>query len=192
MSPKQSTRARVQRKSSRQNSNAPKKNVTPPPSEDGTEPEDAASEAYLEEDDDFDEKSLHSDALDEDSDVELRPPRVSGKRKRQTPVKPRAAKGRTPSKRRKSAHSDEDEEEEDTDLKEGQEIVGRVVEAPKTGRGTWYIHMNTAVKMEAPVYLLSSPGSDISKLVQLPFAAKKTGVQRPPVVSVLIALLANT
>lgn len=163
MSPRaQSTRAGVKRKSSRQKSNPPKKNVTPPPSEDGTEPDDAANEesdSYLVEDDDFDEKSLHSDALDEDSDAESRPARVGGKRKRQTPVKPRGAKGLTPRKRRKSAHNDEDEEEEDTDLKEGQEIVGRVVEAPKTGKGMYYIlHMNVAIKiLEAPVFLLQSP-----------------------------------
>lgn len=112
--------------------------MAPPPSEDetaGSEPEDGGSgesDPYLVEDDDFDEKSLHSDALDEDSDSELRPARVSGKRKRPTPVKPHGTKGRTPRKRRKSAHSDEDEE--DHDLKEGQEIVGKVVQAPKTGR----------------------------------------------------------
>ncbi|KAN0136901.1 Conserved hypothetical protein (DUF2461) domain containing protein [Lactarius tabidus] len=140
MSPRaQSTRVRViKRQSSRQNSKPPKKNVAPPPSEDGTagsEPEDGGSgesDPYLVEDDGFDEKSLHSDALDDDSDPELRPARASGKRKRPTPVKPHGTKGRTPRKRRKSAHSDEDEEVHD--LKEGQEIVGKVVQAPKTGR----------------------------------------------------------
>ncbi len=148
MSPRaQSARGRVvKRKSSRQNSNPLKKNVAPPPSEDGTavsEPEDEGngeSDPYLVEDDDFDEKSLHSDALDEDSDPELRPARVSGKRKRPTPVKPRGVKGRTPRKRRKSAHSDEDEEEGDKDLKEGQELVGKVIQAPKTGRGTYCLY----------------------------------------------------
>jgi hypothetical protein len=141
MSPRaQSTRVRViKQKSSRQNSNPPRTNVVSPHSEDetaGSEPEDAGSgesDPYLVEDDDFDEKSLHSDALDEDSDGYAR---VSGKRKRPTPVKPRGAKGRSPRKRRKSAQGDEDEEE--IDLKEGQEIVGKVVEAPKTGRGTYY------------------------------------------------------
>jgi hypothetical protein len=158
MSPRaQSTRARVQRKSSRQNSNLPKKNITPPPSEHGTEPEDAGNEEsdpYLVEDD---EKSLHSDALDEDSDPELKPARVNGKRKRLTPVKPRGVKGRNPRKRRKSAHSDEDEEEEDTNLKEGQEIVGRVVEAPKTGRGTYCIHMTIKILSRSPGLPPQSP-----------------------------------
>ncbi|KAI9433008.1 hypothetical protein H4582DRAFT_1990569 [Lactarius indigo] len=136
----QSARGRViKRKSSRQNSNPRKKNVSPPPSEDGTtvsgpdDADDGESDAYLVEDDDFDEKSLHSDALDDDSDPGSRPTRVGGKRKRPTPVKPRGVKGRTP-KRRKSIHSDEGEEEGDNDLKEGQELVGKVVQAPKTGR----------------------------------------------------------
>lgn len=79
--------------------------MTSPHSEDetaGSELEDAGSgesDPYLVEDDGFDEKPLHSDALDEDSD---RYARVGGKRKRPTPVKPRGAKGRNPRKRRKS------------------------------------------------------------------------------------------
>jgi hypothetical protein len=169
MSPRaQSTRVRViKRQSSRQNSKSPKKNVAPPPSEDGTtgsEPEDGGggeSDPYLVEDDDFDEKSLHSDALDEDSDPELRHARVSGKRKRPTPVKPHGTKGRTPRKRRKSAHSDE--EEEVHDLKEGQEIVGKVVQAPKTGRGTYCLYIRR--DDQGPVCLVSSPRPDISKHV---------------------------
>ena len=189
MSPRaQSARVRViKRKSSRQNSNPPRTNVAPAA---GSEPEDASSgesDPYLVEDDDFDEKSLHSDALDEDSDPELRPARVSGKRKRATPVKPRGAKGRTPRKRRKSAQSDENEE--DNGLKEGQEIVGKVIQAPKTGRGTYCIYLRR--EEQGPICLLSSPGPDISKHVQLPLAAKKAGVQRPRLVSVLIALMAN-
>ncbi|KAH9171788.1 hypothetical protein EDB89DRAFT_1851971 [Lactarius sanguifluus] len=135
MSPRaQSARGRVtKRKSSRQNSKPLKKNVAPPPSDTVSGPDDAddgESDSYLVEDDDFDEKSLHSDALDDDSDPELKP---SGKRKRPTPVKPRGVKGHTP-KRRKRAHSDDDEEEGDHDLKEGQELVGKVVRAPKTGK----------------------------------------------------------
>jgi hypothetical protein len=41
------------------------------------------------------------------------------------------------------------------------------------------------------ICLLSSLRPDISEHVQLPLAAEKTRVQRPRVVSVLIALLAN-
>jgi hypothetical protein len=102
----QSARVRIiKQKSSRQNSNPPRTNVTSPHSEDetaGSEPEDAGSgesDPYPVEDDDIDEKLLHSDALGEDSD---RYARVSEKRKRSTPVKPRGAKGRSPRKRRKS------------------------------------------------------------------------------------------
>lgn len=179
MSPRaQSARVRViKRPSSRQNSNSPRKNVVPPPSEDGTAgSEDGGSgesDEYLVEDDDFDEKSLHSDALDEDSDPELKPARVGGKRKRSTPVKPHGTKGRTPRKRRKSAHDDEEEEEHD--LKEGQEIVGKVVQAPKTGRGMYCLYMRR--DDQRPFCLVSSARTDISKYVQLPLPAKKTRVQ---------------
>ena len=193
MSPRaQSTRVKViKRPSSRQNSNSPRKNVAPSPSEDGTAGSEGGgsgeSDEYLVEDDDFDEKSLHSDALDEDSDPEVRPARVGGKRKRPTPVKPHVTKGRTPRKKRKSA--DSDEEEEDYDLKEGQEIVGKVVEAPKTGRGTYCLYMRR--DDQRPICLVSSARPDFSKHIQLPLAAKNTRVQRPRVVSVLMVLLAN-
>jgi hypothetical protein len=108
-----------------------------PPSEDGqavSGPEDAeegASDAYQEEDDDV--KSLHSDALDDDSDQGTKT--HGKKRKRASPVKSRRAKASSPRKKHKNADSDEDEEGEDYDLKEGQQVVGRVVQAPKTGRG---------------------------------------------------------
>ncbi|KAH9063203.1 hypothetical protein EDB87DRAFT_1604547 [Lactarius vividus] len=135
MSPRaQSARGRViKRKSSRQNSIPRKKNVSLPPSETTSGPDDAddgESDSYLVEDDDSDEKSLHSDALDDDSDPELRPTRGGGKRKRPTPIKLRGVKGPTP-KRRKRAQSGEDEG--GNDLKEGQELVGKIIQAPKTG-----------------------------------------------------------
>jgi hypothetical protein len=108
-----------------------------PPSEDGqavSGPEDAgddSSDTYQEGNDDV--KSLHSDALDDDSDQETK--QNVKKRKRASPVKPRCAKASSPRKKRKIADSDEDEEEEGYDLKEGQQVVRRVVQAPKTGRG---------------------------------------------------------
>jgi hypothetical protein len=101
-----------------------------------SEPEDAddaASDAYQETDDEEDKESLHSDALDDDSDLETKKP--GGKRKRASHVKPPRAKGSSPRKRRKNAASDEDEEGDGYDLKDGQQVVGRVVQAPKTGRG---------------------------------------------------------
>ena len=95
--------------------------------------DDTTSDAYQEKDDEDDVKSLHSDALDDDSDLETKKP--AGKWKRTSLVKRPRAKGSSPRKRRKNAASDEDEEDEGYDLKEGQQVVGRVVQAPKTGRG---------------------------------------------------------
>ena len=101
--------------------------------------DDAASDVYQEEDDEDDVKSLHSDALDDDSDLETKKP--SGKRKRASQVKQPRAKASSPRKRRKNAASDEDEEDEGYDLKEGQQVVGRIVQAPKTGRGQCYSYI---------------------------------------------------
>lgn len=64
-------------------------------------------------------KAYDSDNLDEDSDD------LSKKRKRATPKK-------TQSPRKKTRRKDENEEYEE--LTEGQEIVGVVVQAPKTGQ----------------------------------------------------------
>ncbi|KAF8480270.1 hypothetical protein DFH94DRAFT_830903 [Russula ochroleuca] len=94
--------------------------------------DDAASDADQEKDYEDDVKSLHSDALDDDSDLETK--KLAGKRKRASHVKTPRAKGSSPRKRRKNAVNYEDEEGEDYDLKEGQQVVGRVVQAPTTGR----------------------------------------------------------
>ena len=102
-----------------------------------SEPEDAddaTSDAYPEQDDEHDVKSLLSDALDDDSDLGTNK-RGGGKRKRDSNGKTPRAKGSSPRKRHKNAASDEDEEDEVYELKEGQEVVGKVVQAPKTGRG---------------------------------------------------------
>ncbi|KAJ4499816.1 hypothetical protein C8R41DRAFT_813781 [Lentinula lateritia] len=80
-------------------------------------------------------KDYDSDALDDDSEFdeadeeeeeELRKP----KRRRANSGK--QDKTHSPRKRRRKAN--EDDEEDDFDLKEGQEVVGEVVQAPKTGR----------------------------------------------------------
>ena len=99
-------------------------------------PEDAdddASDTYQEEDDEEDVKSLHSDALDDDSDQQTL--KNARKRKRASPVKSRGTKATSPRKWRKRSKSDEDGEAEGYDLKEGQQIVGKVVQAPKSGQG---------------------------------------------------------
>ncbi|KAF8500237.1 hypothetical protein F5888DRAFT_1801789 [Russula emetica] len=100
-----------------------------------SEPEDAddaTSDAYSEQDDEHDVKSLHSDALDDDSDLETKK-RGGGKRKRVSHGKTLGGKGSSPRKRHKNAASDEDEEGDVYELKEGQQVVGKVVQAPKTG-----------------------------------------------------------
>jgi len=107
-------------------------------------PEDA-DDTYQEEDDEDDVKSLHSDALDDDSDQETE--KHARKRKRASPVKSHRAKASSPRKRRKNAASDEDEEGEGYDLKEGQQIVGKVVQAPKTGRGTRCVYILEDVRI---------------------------------------------
>ncbi|KAI0284629.1 hypothetical protein BGY98DRAFT_910547 [Russula aff. rugulosa BPL654] len=85
------------------------------------------------EQDEYDVKSLLSDALDDDSDPGTKK-RGGGKRKRVSPGKTPRAKGSSPRKKHKNAVvSDEDEEGEVYELKEGQEVVGKVVQAPKTG-----------------------------------------------------------
>jgi len=104
-------------------------------------PEDAvdSSDTYQEEHDQDDVKSLHSDALDDDSDQET--VKHVRKRKRASLVKTRPARVSSPRKKRKNAASDEDEKGEEHDLKEGQQIVGKVVQAPKTGRGKHCIYI---------------------------------------------------
>lgn len=74
-------------------------------------------------------KSMDSDALDDEESIGK-----SRKRKRAAPSKKSPRKA-SPRKKTKAAVS-EDEEDDDFDLKEGQEVVGTVVQAPKTGRGT--------------------------------------------------------
>ncbi|KAJ7662091.1 hypothetical protein DFH06DRAFT_1191442 [Mycena polygramma] len=71
--------------------------------------------------DDESENEYNSDALDE-SDDEVK---VQKKRKRNTEPRER----RSPKKKKKTADTDD----EDFDLQDGQEIVGAVVQAPKTG-----------------------------------------------------------
>lgn len=93
-------------------------------------------------------ESLHSDALDDEDDDDdaesrRRKNKQALKRKRGSVSSPKKApakkaKPASPAKKRKikKARKDEDEDEEsDLELEEGQEIVGVVIQAPKTGRG---------------------------------------------------------
>ncbi|KAI0672195.1 hypothetical protein C8Q78DRAFT_1025724 [Trametes maxima] len=97
-------------------------------------------DVYQEGGDESEPESLHSDALDEDE-----PPSKKRKRTSSSPKKPVAkrtlAKKNTlknestsSRKKRKTEKESEEEDEDDFELAEGQEIVGVVVQAPKTGR----------------------------------------------------------
>lgn len=108
-----------------------------------------------------DAPSLHSDALDEQSDDSVgRMAETRKKRRRGAPSSMRASSSKrkpssvrtdskskqavsekkTPAKKRRKAVEDTAENEGDSDvvqLKDGQEVVGRVVQAPTTGWGTY-------------------------------------------------------
>ncbi|TFK84362.1 hypothetical protein K466DRAFT_527456 [Polyporus arcularius HHB13444] len=114
-----------------------------------TEPE--VDEDYEQEEDNdaSDSVSLHSDALDDEDDFESIKPASSTKRKRasaspqKTPSKgtPKKSQERRKSsgsgsarKKRKTKGSEDEDDEYELELEEGQEVVGTVVQAPKTGR----------------------------------------------------------
>ena len=85
--------------------------------------EDPAS--VVDEGDDEDAKSIDSDALDDDETIVGK----SRKRKHATFTKT------SPKKKSPRKKGNNDEFDDGLELKEGQEVVGTVVQAPKTGRG---------------------------------------------------------
>ncbi|CAL1710098.1 unnamed protein product [Somion occarium] len=113
-----------------------------PLSEDDTEEvDDSDAYQYSAREEEDDEASLHSDALDEVEDIRPAKDTTSRKRTRNSDTRGAAKaspakKGKTkssPKKKRKTKGSDA-EDDDDLELEEGQEIVGVVVQAPKTGR----------------------------------------------------------
>lgn len=90
---------------------------------DESEQEDGTSSG----DDDF--KALDSDNLDDEKVEATNRGRKEGAKRKKVGDTP-TTKGK---KRRKKVESDEDES--DGGLKDGQEVVGKVVRAPKTGQG---------------------------------------------------------
>ncbi|KAK1224161.1 hypothetical protein PQX77_012966 [Marasmius sp. AFHP31] len=79
-------------------------------------------------------KEYDSDALDDDDEDTPTKKRTSTKRKRASTSESPAKKPSPRKKRRRVAKDETEDEYEDLDLKEGQEVVGQVVQAPKTGR----------------------------------------------------------
>ena len=123
-------------KNSKNSKNKPNKRATlrdyssdSPEEVEGTEDE---GEAYVQDEEEpSDVESINSDNLDDDL-----PPNKSQRRKRgsTSSAKSSPKKKSTPRKKRKKVDEDEDAQSE-FELDEGQEIVGKVIQAPKTGRG---------------------------------------------------------
>ncbi|KAG7093333.1 hypothetical protein E1B28_007013 [Marasmius oreades] len=76
------------------------------------------------------EKDYDSDALDDDESEPRKTKRTSTKRKRDL----KSPSKKSPTKKRRRIEKDEDEDDDVLELKEGQEVVGLVVQAPKTGQ----------------------------------------------------------
>ena len=177
-----STRAKrnAVKRSSMRNSSTPKrrangrKRVVETALSEPEDTDDATSDAYSDQDDEHDVKSLHSDALDDDSDPETKK-RGGGKRKRVSHGKTTGANGSSPRKKHKNAASDEDEGEV-YELKEGQQVVGKVVQAPKTGRGQCCFYPPVYCDHSELIDRGSPSGSNNPKYVRLPFAAHKARV----------------
>ena len=95
--------------------------------------------AYEDEEDLDDTESINSDNLDDDYDVfppEKGQKKTASPRKTNGKASPSTRKSTSPRKKRKTKKDEDDEAELDVELDDGQEIVGKVVQAPKSGRGT--------------------------------------------------------
>jgi hypothetical protein len=101
---------------------------------------------------DSEPESLHSDALD---DLPPKKRTRSSNSKSSSPSEPKSKRRKRKAKEDdlKDEDEDEDEDEDDgseVDLKEGQQVVGRVVQAPKTGWGE-LVFPNTSGTINPPV-----------------------------------------
>lgn len=149
------------------------------------------SEDYVSGSDNEDMESLHSDALDEeydDAEKTKKHRRIPSKRAQNPKHKPAtrstdskgAPEKRTPvRKKRKVA---EDEHESDVELKDGQEVVGKVVEAPTTGWGAHIVPSRTLFATHGPLDSARRP--DISAYAGFPDTHERPGVQRSRLVSI--------
>ncbi|KAL7284737.1 hypothetical protein ACG7TL_002043 [Trametes sanguinea] len=108
---------------------------------------DQGEDAYRESDSEAEAESLDSDALDDDDFEESTPTTLrkrddtasasksSSSRKPASKKTPRKKTRKSPQKKRKQEAEDyDDDNDDDLELEEGQEVVGVVVQAPKTGR----------------------------------------------------------
>lgn len=91
------------------------------------------SEAYNEEESEVEDAlSMDSDAID---DADFGVSTKNNKKRKRASVKKSPATS-SPKKSRPNTKKSADDENELDDLEDGQEVVGTVVQAPKTGRGT--------------------------------------------------------
>lgn len=103
------------------------------------------SDAYREDSGEDDVVSLHSDNLDEDEDEVPKPK----KRKRAPTATSRPKSGAkrssrtSPAKKKRKTAGEESDGPEEIELEDGQEIVGVVVQAPKSGRGGYLYHVHS-------------------------------------------------
>ncbi|KAG6888702.1 hypothetical protein C0995_006493 [Termitomyces sp. Mi166 len=131
-------------------------------------------------DEDKKEDSYDSDAIDEDDFV------VGTKRKRSasgSSRSPKKSKTTIPQKKKakskKERAKDLDEDEDATlELGDGQEVVGVVVQAPKTGQGA-SVRLQAHFDACPDTIFYSSSWSDIPKHAQFPDAAAGSRMQRP-------------
>jgi hypothetical protein len=111
-------------------------------------------------------EALDSDNLDDDDagTAKLRKNTGAKRKKKPGPAKP--------TKRRKKASSEEEESE--LELKQGQEVVGKIVRAPKTGQG----ESNRSDRRSNVTRLCSSSRADLPEHVRISEPAHGAGVQR--------------
>lgn len=147
--------------------------------------------------------SLHSDALDEESDDAVKTETQKKKRRRAAVASPSkrtqsskhksaaaprstdpkskkdvSEKNRTPAKKKRKVVEDtaEDERDSDVELKDGQEVVGKVVEAPATGWGTHTV-VPSRTRFTTHELLDSAGRPDISAHAGFPDALARPGMQ---------------
>ncbi|OCB91605.1 hypothetical protein A7U60_g1143 [Sanghuangporus baumii] len=127
--------ARTQRRVSRRVSSTRRNQLNSTTDSDAQSDQDE-SDAYVqsgEDDDDDDVVSMNSDTLDDpDFDTSGRKRKRGIKSKNSSPMKSRFF-SKSPSKKKRASASDDEEE-----FKDGVEVVGTVVQAPKTGREPVY------------------------------------------------------
>lgn len=150
------------------------------------------SEAYKEEESETeDASSMDSDAID-DADFGVST-KNDKKRKRasvkRSPATPTPKKSRSNTKKSASKSRTAEDEDEFDDLEDGQEIVGTVVQAPKTGRGIIILAPLNSQSFNSPPPLLSTTWTNISEYIKFPQATSRTRMQRSNLVRCYVALV---